>query len=44
MVVRDRGDANGLEAVMDVELQIVPFYVDADGDEIMTFAFAPVTS
>ena len=27
---------------MEVELQIVPFYVDADGDEIMTFAFAPV--
>ena len=28
---------------MDVELAIVPFYVDADGDEILTFAFAPVT-
>lgn len=26
---------------MDLELAIVPFYVDADGDEIMTFAFAP---
>jgi uncharacterized OB-fold protein len=26
---------------MDVELAIVPFYVDRDGDEIMTFAFAP---
>jgi hypothetical protein len=28
---------------MEVELQVVPFYVDADGTEIMTFAFAPVT-
>ena len=27
---------------MHVELTIVPFYVDDDGDEIMTFAFAPV--
>jgi uncharacterized OB-fold protein len=27
---------------MDVELEIVPFYEDDDGDEIMTFAFAPV--
>ena len=27
---------------MDVELAIVPFYVDDDGNEIMTFAFAPV--
>ena len=26
---------------MDVELRIVPFYVDDEGDEIMTFAFAP---
>jgi uncharacterized OB-fold protein len=26
---------------MDVELEIVPFYVDDQGDEIMTFAFAP---
>lgn len=26
---------------MDVELVVVPFYVDGDGDEIMTFAFAP---
>jgi uncharacterized OB-fold protein len=26
---------------MDVELAVVPFYVDDDGDEIMTFAFAP---
>lgn len=27
---------------MDVELAVVPFYVDDDGDEVMTFAFAPV--
>ena len=26
---------------MEVELQVVPFYVDEAGDEIMTFAFAP---
>jgi len=29
---------------MDVELRIVPFYVDEQGDEIMTFAFAPEES
>jgi uncharacterized OB-fold protein len=28
---------------MPVELTIVPFYVDADGTEILTFAFAPVS-
>jgi hypothetical protein len=27
---------------MEVELRIVPFYTDDDGDEIVTFAFAPV--
>jgi uncharacterized OB-fold protein len=27
---------------MEVELAIIPFYVDEAGDEIMTFAFAPV--
>jgi len=27
---------------MDVELAVVPFYVDDEGDEVMTFAFAPV--
>lgn len=36
------GDPERLEFGMDVELTVVPFYVDADGDEIMTFAFAPV--
>jgi uncharacterized protein len=29
---------------MEVELVIVPFYVDEEGNEIMTFAFAPVSS
>jgi len=28
---------------MEVELEIIPFYVDETGDEIMTFAFAPVS-
>jgi hypothetical protein len=27
---------------MEVVLRIVPFYVDKEGNEIMTFAFAPV--
>ncbi len=27
---------------MEVELRIVPFYTDGDGNEIVTFAFAPV--
>jgi uncharacterized OB-fold protein len=27
---------------MPVELQVVPFYIDAEGDEVMTFVFAPV--
>jgi hypothetical protein len=27
---------------MEVELQIVPFYIDNDGNEVMTFAFAPI--
>jgi uncharacterized OB-fold protein len=35
-------DPAKLEFGMDVELTIVPFYVDDAGDEIMTFAFAPV--
>jgi hypothetical protein len=26
---------------MEVELEIIPFYTDDDGDEIVTFAFAP---
>jgi hypothetical protein len=35
-------DPQKLDFGMDVVLRIVPFYVDDDGDEIMTFAFAPV--
>jgi len=35
-------DPARLDFDMEVELQVVPFYVDADGTEIMTFAFAPV--
>jgi len=35
-------DPQKLEFGMDVELRIVPFYVDNDGNEIITFAFAPV--
>jgi uncharacterized OB-fold protein len=35
-------DPAKLQFGMEVELEIVPFYEDEDGDEIMTFAFAPV--
>jgi uncharacterized OB-fold protein len=35
-------DPEKLDFGMDVELRLIPFYTDADGDEIMTFAFAPV--
>ena len=34
-------DPAKLDFGMPVELRVVPFYVDAAGDEIMTFAFAP---
>jgi hypothetical protein len=34
-------DPQALDFGMEVVLRIVPFYVDNDGDEIMTFAFAP---
>jgi uncharacterized OB-fold protein len=37
-------DPEKLEFGMEVELRIVPYYVDGDGDEIITFAFAPVVS
>jgi uncharacterized OB-fold protein len=37
-------DADNLDFGMEVELQILPLYVDADGDEILTFAFAPTGS
>jgi uncharacterized protein len=35
-------DPTKLDFGMEVELEVVPFYVDDNGDEIMTFAFAPV--
>lgn len=35
-------DPDKIDFGMQVELRIVPFYVDDNGDEIMTFAFAPV--
>lgn len=35
-------DPAKLDFGMEVELQVVPLYTDADGDEVMTFAFAPV--
>jgi uncharacterized OB-fold protein len=34
-------DPAKLDFGMEVELAIVPFYVDDDGTEILTFAFAP---
>jgi uncharacterized OB-fold protein len=37
-------DPAKLDFGMEVELEVVPFYVDGNGDEIMTFAFAPVRS
>lgn len=35
-------DPDALDFDMTVELRIVPFYVDEAGDQILTFAFAPV--
>ncbi len=37
-------DPARLDFDMPVELRIVPFYTDADGDEILTFAFAPTAA
>lgn len=37
-------DPEHLDFDMEVELRIVPFYVDAHGDQILTFAFAPVAA
>jgi uncharacterized OB-fold protein len=37
-------DPEHLRIGMDMELTIVPFRVDPDGTEVMTFAFAPVPS
>jgi uncharacterized OB-fold protein len=35
-------DPEKLDFGMEVELRVLPLFVDADGDEVMTFAFAPV--
>ena len=35
-------DPQQLDFGMEVELRIVPFYVDKDGNDVITFAFAPV--
>jgi uncharacterized OB-fold protein len=35
-------EASGLEIGMDMELVLVPFRTDGDGNEIVTFAFQPV--
>ena len=35
-------DPEKLRFGMDVEVTVVPFFVDANGDEMMSFAFAPV--
>lgn len=35
-------DPTKLDFGMEVELTVLPYYTDANGDEIMTFAFAPV--
>jgi uncharacterized OB-fold protein len=32
----------GLKIGMDMELVLVPFRIDGDGNEVMTFAFRPV--
>ena len=33
---------NGLRTGMDMELVLVPFRTDGDGNEVVTFAFQPV--
>ena len=35
-------DPAKLKFGMDVELTIIPFFVDGEGNEVMTFAFAPL--
>jgi uncharacterized OB-fold protein len=36
-------DPEKLADIKDVEITFIPFYTDADGTEIITWAFAPVT-
>ena len=38
------GDASKLRIGMEMELVVVPFRVDPDGTEVMTYAFAPASS
>jgi len=35
-------ETEGLEIGMDMELEVVPFRTDDDGNEVVTFAFRPV--
>jgi uncharacterized OB-fold protein len=35
-------EAHGLRTGMDMELVLVPFRTDGDGNEVVTFAFQPV--
>ena len=35
-------ETSGLRIGMDMELVLVPFRTDADGNEVVTFAFRPV--
>jgi uncharacterized OB-fold protein len=35
-------EAHGLRTGMDMELVLVPFRTDGDGNEVVTFAFRPV--
>ena len=37
-------DPSKLQIGMEMELTLVPLYTNDDGDEVMTFAFQPVTS
>jgi uncharacterized OB-fold protein len=36
-------DPEKLDFGMEMELKVIPFYVDEEGDQVMTFAFAPAT-
>ena len=36
-------DKDTLEIGMEMELKFIPVYTDEDGNEVITFAFAPVT-
>jgi uncharacterized protein len=36
------GDPDALSAGQEMELRIVPLHTDADGNDVVTFAFAPI--